>query len=42
MWLESRPEWFEYILTNMKDAVLLTAKNGDLLNANPSWRRMML
>ena len=41
MQLESRPEWFEYILTNMKDAVLLTAKNGDLLNANPSAQELL-
>ena len=41
MQLESRPEWFEYILTNMKDAVLLTAKNGDLLNANPAARDLL-
>lgn len=36
MQLKARPEWFEYILNNMKDAVLLTAKNGDLLNINPA------
>lgn len=41
MQLEPRPEWFEYILDNMKDAVLLTAKNGDLLNANPAARELL-
>lgn len=41
MQLEPRPEWFEYILENTKDAVLLTAKNGDLLNANPAARELL-
>ena len=33
---EPRLEWILFILRNMKDAVLLTAKNGELLNANPA------
>ena len=41
MQLEAKPEWFQYILVNMKDAVLLTAKNGDLLNANPAARELL-
>ena len=41
MQLEPRPEWFEYILDNTKDAVLLTAKNGDLLSANPAARELL-
>ena len=36
-----RLEWFEFILHNMKDAVLLTTKNGELLNANPAAQELL-
>lgn len=41
MQMEPRLEWFEYILDNTNDAILLTAKNGDLLNANPAARELL-